>query len=422
MNSQTIELAMLKQRLYEAGAGQEAYELSTINLIASDNLVPAWRDAEKPYRGDMIQEGIVGQRPFAGAHLHDDLETIAAEIAKAVFGVDHAILQSHSCSQANQAAYHALLRPGDSVLALQFRAGGHLTHGMKSNFSGRLYDFHFFGVTDEGHIDYDAVRALAQEIRPKLLVCGSSSYPWTYDVAALRLICDEVGASLMLDVSHEGGLIAGGAFRCDLALADVVTMSLDKTMRGTHGAAILCKAHLADRMDSAVHPGTQSSFPIRRLTDAASALLETQTPLFADYAKRAVSLGRHMSDLFLKHNESSVFGGGTDKHYFLLDTSTVFGLDGTEAERTLEKVGILTNRQSLPSASSNRLKDAGGVRIGTAWLASAGYTSDDIERLVGILIGVLSKEPDGGDWAAAVTRLATVDRRLDIRTMPNSGE
>jgi len=411
----------LKRRLNEVSATQEAYERSTINLIASDNLVPGWRASERSYKGDMIQEGIVGKRPFAGARFHDELEYLASEVASKIFGLDHAILQSHSCSQANQAAYHALLRPGDRALALQFRAGGHLTHGMKSNFSGRLYDFSYFGVTEDGRIDYDAVRQLAQKIRPKLMICGSSSYPWAYDIAAFRAICDEIGASLMLDLSHEAGLIAGGAFQCDLALADVVTMSLDKTLRGTHGAAILCKAEIADLMNSAVHPGTQSSFAIQRLTDAACALLETQTPQFAEYATRAVKLGRQMSGQFLDHHAGSVFGGGTDKHYFLLDTRRAFGIDGAKAEGLLERVGILTNRQPLPSADSDRLKDAEGIRIGTAWLASAGYEVNDSKKLVEILIDVLSQTRIL-DAEVVVRELAARRRLLDVRTILSSGQ
>ncbi len=409
-------LTELKSRLHAAGASQEAYERSTINLIASDNLIPAWRQHDLPYHGDMIQEGIVGYRPFAGAALHDEIENVAADVAKAVFGTDHAILQSHSCSQANQAVYHALLKPGDRVLALQFKAGGHLTHGMKGNFSGRLYDFRFFGVNEEGRIDYDAVRFLAREARPGLIVCGSSSYPWAYDVASLRGICDEVGAWLMLDVSHEGGLIAGSAFACDLRVPDVVTMSLDKTLRGAHGAAILCTAALAERLDSAVHPGTQSSFPIRRLTDSAVALLETQTEMFAEYAARAVGLARHLSSAFTAAYPGAVFGGGTDKHYLLLDSAAAFGCDGIAAERALERVGVLANRQTLPSARSSRLRDADGLRVGTAWAASAGYTLADAEKLAEIVAGVLSRRVSDAEAAAAVAGLVAVKRELDVRT------
>lgn len=417
INDTTMHFADLEHRLYSAGTEQETYEHATINLIASDNLVPAWRATNRPYNGDMIQEGIAGKRPFAGARLHDEIETIANETAEAVFGMNHAILQSHSCSQANQAVYHALLQPGDTVMSLQFRAGGHLTHGMKSNFSGRLYNFHFFGVDGSGRIDYDGLRTRAHELRPRLLVCGSSSYPWEYDVSVLREICDEVGASLMLDVSHEAGLIAGGAFRCPVDRADVITMSLDKTMRGTHGAAILCTAELARTIDSAVHPGTQSSFPIRRLTEAASALLETQTPHFREYAGRAVELGRSMSRAFVQYQPDSVFGGGTDKHYLLLDTRTAFGVDGAAAEVALERAGLLTNRQSLPSATTDRFTDAGGIRIGTAWLASAGFTSADASALVEIIVDVLAKRRREAETAQAVTELAAREKPLDVRRM-----
>lgn len=406
----------LRARLSAYGARQEAYERNVINLIASDNAVPAWRPRILAYRGDMIQEGIAGKRPFAGAAIHDELEQLAAEIACKVFGVDHAILQSHSCSQANQAVYHSLLRPGDRVMALQFRSGGHLTHGMRSNFSGRAYEFEFYGVGPDGVIDYEAAHMRAERFQPQLIICGSSSYPWRYDIARLRSVCDEVGAFLMLDLSHEAGLIAGGAFECDLRLADVVTMSLDKTLRGPHGAAILCRAELADRIDAAVHPGTQSSFPIRRLTDAATALLESQTRSFAEYAHGCIRLARTLSERFLKFDSRSIVGGGTDKHYLLLDTRQTFGRDGHAAESALEELGILSNRQSLPSNESDRLKDAGGLRVGAAWLSSCGYDETDIDQLSEVVITALS----GGDMdkcAAAVRELIDRERPRDVRDM-----
>ncbi|MFI9011471.1 serine hydroxymethyltransferase [Actinosynnema sp. NPDC053489] len=403
----------LRDRLHALGARQERYERDVINLIASDNAVPGWRERTRPYSGDMIQEGIAGARPFAGAAVHNELELLAAEVARAVFGVDHAVLQPHSCSQANQAVYHCLLSPGDRVLALHFRSGGHLTHGMRKNFSGSLYDFRFYGVGADGVIDYAAAREVAREFRPRLVVCGSSSYPWTYDVPELRSICDEVGAELLLDLSHEAGLIAGGAFDCDLGLADAVTMSLDKTLRGPHGAAILCRADLADRMDAAVHPGTQSSFPVRRLTDAAAALLETRTERFAEYARRSVDLARALAGAFTAHAPGAAVGGGTDKHYFLLDTRRAFGLDGRTAEERLERAGLLTNRQSLPSDRSNRIDAAGGVRIGTAWLSSCGYTTADVADLVALVVGALTADPAvDGDVARD---FAAVARPLDVR-------
>lgn len=412
----------LRTGLYDSGARQERYERSVINLIASDNAVPGWRRDALPYHGDMIQEGIAGQRPFAGAAHHNELERLAAEICCKVFGVDHAILQSHSCSQANQAVYHALLRPGEKVLALRFRAGGHLTHGLRSNFSGRAYDFHFFGLGADGRIDHEALRALAAEVRPRLVVCGSSSYPWTYDVAALRSVCDEAGALLHLDLSHEAGLIAGGAFPCEPRLADVVTMSLDKTLRGPHGAAILCRAGLADRIDAAVHPGTQSSFPIRRLTDAAAALLESQTAPFAAYARASVALARRLADRLGALDPAAVVGGGTDKHYLLLDTRRVFGLDGRAAEGLLEGAGVLTNRQSLPHDATNRISEAGGLRLGTAWLASCGYEAADVDELADLVADVLSGRGAGGEQArggaspaAALRALAGRERPGDVR-------
>lgn len=409
----------IRRKLYNAGREQEILEANTINLIASDNLTPAWRQHCRPYNGNMIQEGIVGERPFAGAEIHDELETLAAKTAKHIFGTDHAILQSHSCSQANQAVFHALLKPGDKVISLQFKAGGHLTHGMKANFSGKLYQFYYYGLNDSLKIDYSDLAILAEEVKPSLIVCGSSSYPWHYDIPLLRKIADSVSAKLMLDVSHEAGLIAGKAFKCELSVADVVTMSLDKTMRGAHGAAILCKESLAKKINRAVHPGTQSSFPIRRLTDATVALIETQTEIFREYAHRAISLSQSIAHYFNKLMPGSVPGGGTEKHYLLLETKLSLGLSGAEAENILEKVGILSNRQSLPNDASNDFKEAGGIRIGTAWISSGGYEISDAERVAEIILNTLSKKWSIAQSRAAVKEVISSCRIKDVRKIYN---
>lgn len=201
---------IMQNDLYKYGTQLINYERKVINLIASDNARPQEALNNPPYPGYMIQEGLLGKRPFAGAELHDKIEAIAARAACQVFGAEHANLQPHSCSQANQAAYHAILTPGDNVLALGFRAGGHLTHGLKLNFSGRAYNFIFYETTPNGLIDYDSAAKLAEEFSPKLIICGSSAYPRLFDAERLRAITDRVGARLMFDLSHEAGLIAAG--------------------------------------------------------------------------------------------------------------------------------------------------------------------------------------------------------------------
>ena len=401
--------------LAELGARQWQKERETIDLIASDNAFPLACAANPPYVGHAIQEGLVDRRPFAGARTHDDIERLAASIACEVFGAQHANLQPHSCSQANQAVYHALLSPGDSVCALDFRAGGHLTHGLKINFSGRTYDFHHYGLGSDERIDYESAQKLAHTVRPKLIVCGSSSYPRLFEAERLRAIADSVEARLMFDLSHEAGLIAGAAVPNPVAVADVVTMSLDKTLRGPFGAMVLCRAELAERIDRSVHPGVQSSFPIRRLVDSAHALLLTQTSSFREYARAAVANSRLLASQLINAGVR-LATGGTDKHYTVADTRTAFRLSGVEAEGKLERVGVLVNRQSLPWDLSQRINECSGIRLGTAWATSRGYAASDFIELASIIVDVLRCSTPEAELVLRrrVSELAGLDRAGDV--------
>lgn len=402
-------------RLKALGNAQLRYEREVVNLIASDNAYPRVQGDAPSYAGHMIQEGLLDDRPFAGAALHDEIERLAAEVACEVFGADHANLQPHSCSQANQAVYHALLDAGDTVMALDFRTGGHLTHGLSINFSGRLYRFSFYGAGADGLIDYDAARGLARELRPKLIICGSSSYPRLFDAARLRAIADETGAALMFDLSHEAGLIAGGAVENPVPMADVVTMSLDKTLRGPFGGMILCRSALASTVDRAVHPGTQSSFPLRKLTDAAHALLLTRTTDFRAYAQAVITNAKVLEDGF-RADGVPMATDGTSKHYLVIDVAAGFDLTGIEAEARLESIGILSSRQSLPWDASSRSAKASGLRLGTAWASSRGYRSDDFIELGRIVRSALTA-PSGAPTAELEDRVRTLvhqERDADV--------
>ena len=379
--------------LRECGAQLANYERKVINLIASDNAYPSTLSYSPPYEGYMIQEGLLRNRPFAGAALHDEMEEIGVRAACHVFGAEHANLQPHSCSQANQAAYHALLKRGDSVLALGFQAGGHLTHGLKINFSGRAYNFAFYGTTSDGTIDYDSAEKMAQEHSPKLIICGSSSYPRLFDSERLRSIADSVGAYLMFDLSHEAGLIAGKAIPNPVPLADVVTLSMDKTLRGPFGGLILCKEYLASAIDKAVHPGTQSSFSVRKISDTAHALILTQGQEFREYADNVLLNAKVMEKRFSQY-PNLLLTGGTDKHYVILDVKNTFGMTGADAEQRLEKIGVLSSRQTIPSDKSNRMAGTGGLRLGTAWATSRGYREPDFVEITNIICEALSSEND----------------------------
>jgi glycine hydroxymethyltransferase len=401
------------RRLADLGRQQSEYERAVINLIASDNAYPRALAESPPYGGHMIQEGLRGNRPFAGARLHDEIEDLAEAVACEAFGAEAANLQPHSCSQANQAVYQALLAPGDAAIALQFRAGGHLTHGLRINFSGRQYRFSFYGTRPDGRIDYDQVRDLARVGRPKLIVCGSSSYPRLFDAKALREIADATGARLMFDLSHEAGLIAGRAIDNPIPLADATTMSLDKTLRGPFGGIVLCRRDLAGAINRAVHPGTQSSFPIRKLTDAAHALLLTQTPAFREYAGRVVANAKALEQVFRGHGVP-LLTGGTDKHYVVADVRAAFTRTGAHAEQCLEDIGVLTSRQTMPSDASNRGAAAGGLRLGTAWVTSRGYMPDDVRRVAEVVVSALASSGTRDECRRRVSELVRSDRVNDV--------
>jgi glycine hydroxymethyltransferase len=373
--------------LFDIGNQMINYEYSVINLIASDNAFPKYVANNPVYTGYIIQEGLVGKRPFAGAKLHDIIEKTANDIACKVFEAEHANLQPHSCSQANQAVYHALLSTGDTVLSLDFQSGGHLTHGLKYNFSGRHYNFYNYGVTESGKIDYDEAQKIALEKKPKLIVCGSSSYPRLFDASRLREIADSVNAKLMFDLSHEAGLIAGGSIPNIVNIGDVVTMSSDKTLRGPFGGIILCKKELAKSVDKAVHPGTQSSFSIRKIANTAQSLVMTQLSDFRKYAHDVLGNAKVFEQAF---QSDFIFTKGTDKHYIVLNVKDSFGLTGTEAEERLEQIGILSNRQSIPTDTSRKMSDASGIRLGTVWATSRGYGVSDFKEISKIINEALS--------------------------------
>jgi glycine hydroxymethyltransferase len=409
-NGSKDDIAMLRA----IGSELSAYERGVINLIASDNAFPTAISRNPVYTGSMIQEGLVGKRPFAGARLHDQLENKAVEIACRVFGAEHANLQPHSCSQANQAVFHAFLSTGDTALALGFQAGGHLTHGLRSNFSGRHYRFIHYGVGTDELIDYGALERLAQTERPKLIVCGSSSYPRLFDASRLRHIADTVGAKLLLDLSHEAGLIAGEAIANIVPYADAVTMSIDKTLRGPFGGMILCKREFAESIERAVHPGTQSSFPLFAVASKAHSLALTQSPEFKEYTRQVLRNAQALASAF---PSDSLFTGGTDKHYLVLNVKKLYDLSGTQAENLLEEVGILTSRQSIPSDQSKKMSDAGGIRLGTPWISSRGYDERDclaIANLIGRVLSAPSNELARAQAAKEVRELISVDRANDV--------
>lgn len=382
----------LQRELIEAAGIQDKYDLETINLIAPASPTPLKYFYDLPLRHNAIAEGLLGRRPYAGVEGFNRIEEIACNAACVLFSAEHANVQPHSVSQANQAVYQALLENGDRVLAMKFHDGGHLTHGLKQNFSGRFFNFDFYGVNEKtGLLDYDRIRQQTLNFKPKLIVCGASSYPREIDFKKLANICKEVGAYLMADLSHPAGLIIGGKFPQPFPYCDVVTLTLDKTMLGTHGGMILCKKDLSEKIDRAVHPGVQSSIPLRRIYEMAQCLIDSSTSWFKDYIDRVIRNIKVFEFEFNKYPNLMVTEG-SDTHLMVLNTYQVFGLTGKDAEECLEKVGILTSRQVVPG---EKLKPyiASGIRLGTSWITARGYSEKETKLIANTILENL-KDPN----------------------------
>lgn len=361
----------LEKKLVKAAAWQDKYDLETINLIA-----PASPTHPKyiniPLKHATITEGLLGKRPYAGARGFNEIESIAVEAACILFDADHANVQPHSVSQANQAVYHALLNNGDKVLAMEFSAGGHLTHGMRTNFSGRNYNFDFYGVDNNGFIDYERLSEKAKLFQPKIIVCGGSSYPRCIDFKQFAQVSNEVGALLVADLSHPAGLIAGKQHPAPFPYCDVVTLTPDKTMLGPHGGIILCKDKFKDLIDKAIHPGVQSSVPLRRIYEMAICFIESGKPWFASLMGKIIANTKEFENVFSVYSNLMITGG-SDTHLMVLNTLATLGLTGKKSEALLESLGVLTNRQVIPY-DTQKPYVASGIRLGTTWITARGYT------------------------------------------------
>ncbi|MFE5816986.1 serine hydroxymethyltransferase [Streptomyces sp. NPDC056479] len=387
----TLEADVLRRQdpqLADILLGELDRQSTTLQLIAAENFTsPAVLAALGSPLANKYAEGYPGTRYHGGCEMVDVAERLAVERAKALFGAEHANVQSHSGSSAVLAAYAALLRPGDSVLALGLPYGGHLTHGSPANFSGRWFDFVGYGVDAEtGLIDYDQVRTLARNHRPKAVVCGSIAYPRHIDYAAFRDIADEVGAYLIADAAHPMGLVAGGAAPSPVPYADVVCATTHKVLRGPRGGMILCGSDLAERVDRAVFPFTQGGAQMHTIAAKAVAFGEAATPAFAVYAHQVVANARILAAA-LEAQGFVVTTGGTDTHLITADPAPL-GVDGREARGRLAAAGIVLDCCALPHG------DARGLRLGTAAVTTQGMGEEEMEWLAASLSGVLRGETE----------------------------
>ncbi|GAB2858026.1 serine hydroxymethyltransferase [Streptomyces deserti] len=368
--------------------GERQRQSTTLQLIAAENFCsPAVLAALGSPLANKYAEGYPGARHHGGCEFADVAERIAVDRAKALFGAEHANVQSHSGSSAVLAAYAALLRPGDTVLALGLPHGGHLTHGSPANFSGRWFDFVGYGVDAEsGLVDHDQVRTLARTHRPKAIVCGSIAYPRHIDYAFFREVADEVGAYLIADAAHPIGLVAGGAAPSPVPYADIVCATTHKVLRGPRGGMILCAAELAERVDRAVFPFTQGGAQMHTIAAKAVAFGEAATPAFAAYAHQVVVNARVLA-AGLATEGLVVTTGGTDTHLITADPAPL-GVDGRTARGRLAAAGMVTDCCALPHG------DARGLRLGTAAVTTQGMGEGEMGKIAALLAAVLREETE----------------------------
>ncbi|MEV7001921.1 serine hydroxymethyltransferase [Streptomyces sp. NPDC093982] len=399
----TLEADVLRRQdpqLADILLGELERQSTTLQLIAAENFTsPAVLAALGSPLANKYAEGYPGARYHGGCEMVDVAERLAVERAMALFGAEHANVQSHSGSSAVLAAYAALLRPGDTVLALGLPYGGHLTHGSPANFSGRWFDFVGYGVDAEtGLIDYDQVRTLARNHRPKAVVCGSIAYPRHIDYAVFRDIADEVGAYLIADAAHPMGLVAGGAAPNPVPYADVVCATTHKVLRGPRGGMILCGSDLAERIDRAVFPFTQGGAQMHTIAAKAVAFGEAATPAFAVYAHQVVANARTLAS-GLAAEGLVVTTGGTDTHLITADPAPL-GVDGRDARGRLAAAGMVLDCCALPHG------DARGLRLGTAAVTTQGMGEAEMVWLAALLASVLRGETETQKAREEVRELA----------------
>jgi glycine hydroxymethyltransferase len=381
----------------------------TLEMIASENFVPtAILEAQGSVLTNKYAEGYPGKRYYGGCEHVDVAEQLAIDRAKALFGAEHANVQPHAGAQANAAVYHALLQPGDTIMGLALPHGGHLTHGMKINVSGRLYDIVPYHVREsDSLIDMDEVERLAHARRPKMILAGWSAYPRVLDFERFRAIADAVGALLMVDMAHFAGLVAAGLHPNPVPHADVVTTTIHKTLGGARGGMILCREEFAKKINSAVFPGQQGGPLMHVIAGKATALKIAAGEAFRERQERTVAGAKAVADQLLgAGNGVNVLTGGTDVHLVLVDLRAS-ELDGRQAEDRLHDIGITVNRNAVPFDPRPPAVSS-GLRVGTPALATRGLQEEDFREVGGILAAALQPDFDArrAELAERVTAIA----------------
>jgi len=389
-------LKALKQTdpaVYAAIAAEEKRQREKLLLIASENFAsPAVLAAQGCLMTNKYAEGYPGRRYYGGCQFVDTVEELAIQRAKQIFGADHVNVQPHSGSQANMAAYLAVLKPGDVIMGMDLSQGGHLTHGSKVNFSGTLYTSHFYGVDRQTEVlDYDAVHRVAEQVRPRMLVVGASAYARTLDFPRFQEIAKAVGAYLLVDIAHIAGLIAAGLHPNPVPYADFVTTTTHKTLRGPRGGIIMCRAEHAKAVDKVVFPGMQGGPLMHVIAAKAVALQEALEPAFKAYQHQVVANARTLAKALVDRGYKIV-SGGTDTHLMLVNLAPK-GITGKEAETALDGAGITVNKNTVPY-DERPPAVASGIRLGTPIVSTRGMREQEMVQIAGFIDEVLQRVQD----------------------------
>ena len=385
---------MLDRELEQAIQQESSRQKNNIELIASENYCSKEvREAAGSILTNKYAEGYPGHRYYGGCVNVDIVENLARDRACALFGADHANVQPHSGSQANMGVYFSCLQPGDRVLGMDLAAGGHLTHGSRVSFSGKLYEFHSYGVDKETErLNYDEVRRIAKEVQPKLIVAGASAYAREIDFKEFRSIADDCGALLMVDMAHIAGLVAAGRHMNPVPYADFVTTTTHKTLRGPRGGMILCKEAYAKQIDKSIFPGIQGGPLCHIVAAKAACLYEAMQPEFKDYINQLLSNCQVLAETLQKEGFRLV-SGGTDNHLVLVDVKNSIGVSGADAEAALDEVHITVNKNAIPF-DTEKPSVTSGLRIGTAAMTSRGFKEKEFVQVAEWISEVLKNIND----------------------------
>jgi len=409
----TSTLSQSDPQIAEAIASERRRQFEHIELIASENFTSrAVMEAQGSCLTNKYAEGYPGRRWYGGCEYVDLVETLAVDRAKALFGADHANVQPHSGSQANMAVYFSVLQPGDRILTMDLAHGGHLTHGHKANFSGKLYEVIHYGVSQaDGCIDYDSLATQVDSVRPKMITAGASAYPRFIDFERLRAIADSVGAYLFIDMAHIAGLVAGGIHPNPVPYADFVTTTTHKSLRGPRSGLILCKEKYAKKVDAQVFPGVQGGPLMHVVAAKAVCLHEALQPSFKEYAKQVVLNAKALAAR-LAMLGYSIVSGGTDNHLLLVDLRPS-GLTGLEAQEALDQAAITVNKNAIPF-DTEPITKTGGIRLGTPAMTTRGVKEEDMMQVADFIHAGLQARQDHSALAALRKEVTAFTSRFPL--------